>query len=30
VSLPLFPGLSEKDQEDVVETIRAVLREFPR
>jgi dTDP-4-amino-4,6-dideoxygalactose transaminase len=30
VSLPLFPGLSEEDQADAVEEIRAVLREFGR
>jgi dTDP-4-amino-4,6-dideoxygalactose transaminase len=30
VSLPLFPGLSDADQDDVVETISAVLREFRR
>ncbi|MEP6995634.1 MAG: DegT/DnrJ/EryC1/StrS aminotransferase family protein [Acidobacteriota bacterium] len=30
VSLPLFPGLAEEDQRDVVETVRAVLTEFAR
>jgi dTDP-4-amino-4,6-dideoxygalactose transaminase len=28
VSLPLFPGLTDSDQDDVVEAIRDVLREF--
>jgi len=30
VSLPLFPGLSDADQDDVVEAVSAVLREFRR
>ncbi|HEV8118530.1 MAG TPA: DegT/DnrJ/EryC1/StrS family aminotransferase, partial [Thermoanaerobaculia bacterium] len=30
VSLPFFPELSEEDQEDAVEAVRAVLREFGR
>ena len=28
VSLPLFPGLTDSDQDDVVEAIRDVMREF--
>ncbi len=28
VSLPLFPGLTDADQDDVVEAIRKVLEEF--
>ena len=30
VSLPLFPGLSDADQDDAVAAIREVLREFAR
>ena len=30
VSLPFFPGLSDEDQDEVVEAVGAVLREFAR
>ena len=30
VSLPLFPGMTHEDQEDVVDAVRAVLTEFAR
>jgi len=30
VSLPLFPGLADEDQEDVVEEVREVVKEFAR
>jgi len=30
VSLPLFPGLADSDQDDVVEAVRDVLQEFRR
>ncbi|MGH9317624.1 MAG: DegT/DnrJ/EryC1/StrS family aminotransferase [Thermoanaerobaculia bacterium] len=30
VSLPLFPGLTDADQEDVVEAVREILSEFRR
>ena len=30
VSLPLFPGLTDRDQDDVVEAVAQVLREFAR
>jgi dTDP-4-amino-4,6-dideoxygalactose transaminase len=30
VSLPLFPGLSDADQDDVIEAVRGVLAEFQR
>jgi dTDP-4-amino-4,6-dideoxygalactose transaminase len=30
VSLPLFPGLTDADQEDVADAVREILREFRR
>ena len=30
VSLPLFPGLTDADQDDAIEAVREVLEEFRR
>ena len=30
VSLPLFPGLTDGDQDDVVEAVREIVKEFRR